>query len=278
MPNILPHAAGLMAKVFPPECAVPKQRDYLGKLKYMIGEFSRGGKKGRVMKIEAENQSTLKSPLKILLAEGKVVLEAPPANLDDPDDIDAPGGDESDEEEQEQSVAGGGATGTAGSSAVGSSTAKYDKGTTRSQPHAPLLSRDEREAQRKQSDELREASRGTRSIRDFLDKPASFGISGGNTDEEQLRESSSSDDEGEADPKRKRAAQQQRESAAKPAAKLPPAKKRVLQDSSDEETPLSGKLTRAFDSCLLLLITFYCRARSKEEKRCTTADRYRDRC
>lgn len=219
VPNILPHAAGLMAKVFPLECADVKQRDYLSKLKYMVGEFSRGGKKGRVMKVEAEDKSCLKSPLRILLAEGKIELEPIPPSTEHmiSDDCLSPAHDpdvEVDSEPRQSNAA------PAASSNDGE----------RPQAPPPFLTREEFEEQKKKEAELRFAARGSRSLKEFIRKPASVVAAG-----ESEASDESNDEEPAAVPQQKKA-----KMASEPQMKSKQYKKRVMEDSSDDDIPPAG--------------------------------------
>lgn len=51
---------------------LPSQTDYIQKINTQVGEFSRGGKKARVMTVQATSEDTLSSPMKVFLKAGKI--------------------------------------------------------------------------------------------------------------------------------------------------------------------------------------------------------------
>ena len=52
----------------------PSQQNYAGKITTIVGEYSRGGKKGRVIAVEADDPLELSSPMKVLYESGKIRL------------------------------------------------------------------------------------------------------------------------------------------------------------------------------------------------------------
>ena len=51
---------------------LPSQTNYIQKINTQVGEFSRGGKKARVMTVQATSEDTLSSPMKVFLKAGKI--------------------------------------------------------------------------------------------------------------------------------------------------------------------------------------------------------------
>ena len=52
----------------------PTQANYIKKITQIVGEYSRGGKKGRVIAVEANSPQELSSPMKFLYESGKIRL------------------------------------------------------------------------------------------------------------------------------------------------------------------------------------------------------------